>query len=93
MQTLSFGITRLTTATSPLLTVGFLGTLKTRAGEELKVRGLYNSFDKEETLVEVMEAIREEAIQGLQVVHGILPPSLKDQVQVTITGSRLSIGA
>lgn len=92
MQLLQFGITKLSRITSPLMTIGFLGSLTSQTGEELQVRGIYNSFDKEEPLLSVIEAVREEAIHGLQVVYGPLPPSLKEQIQVTITGSRLSIG-
>lgn len=92
MTALSFGITRLTTVTSPLLAVEFLGTLKTRSGEILRMRGVYHSFDAEESLLSVMEAVRYEAVHGLQVLYGPLPPSLKEQVQVQIKSSSLSIG-
>jgi hypothetical protein len=92
MQAISLGITRLTRTTSPLLAVEFLGTLETRSGEPLKVRGVYHSFDKEETILSLMEAVREEAIHGLHVIYGPLPPSLKEQVQVQIKSSTLSIG-
>lgn len=93
MTALSLGITRLTTATSPALSLEFRASVKTRAGELLQVRGVYNSFDKEESLLSVMEAVRYEAVHGLQVLYGLLPPSLKEQVQVQIKSSTLSIGA